>query len=64
MEKDYEYALLPSENQDEMILVKEHDACPQCGERRADWLIPTGSSQGQVRCITCGRVFEPSGLLR
>ncbi len=38
-------------------LVDESSACPECGERRIDWLV--WQDDEQVRCETCGTVYEP-----
>lgn len=36
-------------------LVGPQMACPQCGERRMDYLV---SEDGVIRCETCGTVYE------
>jgi ribosomal protein S27AE len=36
-------------------LVPERDACPECGERRMDWL---GCDDNIVTCGTCGAVYD------
>jgi rubredoxin len=33
--------------------------CPQCGERRSDYLVWTEDES--VRCATCGTVYSPDG---
>ncbi|MFH1485707.1 MAG: hypothetical protein ABIH46_06525 [Chloroflexota bacterium] len=38
-------------------LVPEGSECPQCGERRMDWLV--WRHDDVVQCATCGRVYEP-----
>lgn len=43
----------PEPDAGEMVHLKW--ACPQCGERRADYLIPDDNA---VRCETCGTVYE------
>ena len=47
----------PAENPEEEALVAEHNACPQCGEKRMDWLV--WQDDERVKCATCGQVYEP-----
>jgi uncharacterized Zn finger protein len=43
-------------------LVPVEDACPRCGERDADRLVwQERPSEGLVRCISCGALYEPGG---
>jgi predicted RNA-binding Zn-ribbon protein involved in translation (DUF1610 family) len=37
--------------------VAPRHACPGCGEDRLDWLV--WQDDEQVRCSTCGTVYEP-----
>ena len=43
----------PEPQEDELVQPKW--ACPQCGERRMDYLIPDHNA---VRCATCGTCYE------
>jgi len=47
----------PAENPEEEALVAEHNACPQCGEKRIDWLV--WQDDERVKCSTCGEVYAP-----
>jgi uncharacterized Zn finger protein len=33
-------------------------ACPQCGERRIDYLV--WNEEERVECQTCGQVYDPT----
>jgi rubredoxin len=43
---------------DYLGLVTVACACPQCGERRLDYLI--WNEEEQVECQTCGQVYDPN----
>lgn len=40
-------------------LVEEASACPNCSERRIDWLV--WDEDGAVHCAQCGANYRPSG---
>ena len=40
-------------------IVDAEFGCPQCGERHADSLVFAGDCDDEVRCLTCGMVYEP-----
>jgi len=40
-------------------LVEPEDACPLCGERRADCLVWLDDDSGRVRCSIWGTVYTP-----
>ena len=40
-------------------LVDPADACPECGERDADWLEWMNDEDGQVRCASCWFTYSP-----
>jgi rubredoxin len=44
-------------NPDDTNLVDHEDACPLCGERRADML--EWIDDDRVRCSMCGQEFRP-----
>ena len=35
-------------------------ACPNCGERRMDWLVWQEPDYETVRCSTCGHEYTPA----
>jgi len=39
-------------------LVAQHNACPQCGEDRQDWLVWDEDGE-TVTCGTCGCQYTP-----
>ena len=41
-------------------LVRAKDACPNCGERRMDWLVWQEPDYETVRCSTCGHEYTPA----
>lgn len=41
----------------QLDLAAERHACPQCGERRIDFLVWIDDEQ--VKCETCGQTYEP-----
>lgn len=41
--------------------VEPEEACPQCGECRADYLVWQEDGES-VQCSTCGRVYRPGEM--
>ena len=46
---------------DDGDLVRPKAACPDCGERRIDWLVWTEDEA--VRCASCGGEYRPDAII-
>ncbi len=46
------------QDEQEDMVSPEH-ACPKCGERRMDYLGWINDESEEVKCVTCGTVYEP-----
>jgi DNA-directed RNA polymerase subunit RPC12/RpoP len=49
---------MSSDRNNDEGLVREKDACPGCGERRADELVWVDEGES-VECQTCGTRYVP-----
>jgi len=56
---------MPEESSDKLTeaddLVRPEAACPDCGERRIDWLVWTDDVA--VRCALCGGQYRPDDII-